>query len=449
MYGKLGHDMMVGILVFFNTYGLALELLLSCGIFTWHLKRRKGFWLRVLCACAGLLCVSLLWGMVQPHSILWQSIWYILLLAGCLLIVIGCFCVSIRQAVFYVIAAGAAQHLVFKAGRTCEYCIYELLGFQPEIGIRPRNDIQLRINVIVYPLWIIPFFLMCWLIFARRLRQVDAEGLQHTYVSVPLVGMLLCTDLFQCLYDEYTAILPFQVSTLLNVSAIMTCLFILGFLCETAERGKEEQSNAILRHMLHQQKEQLAASKETIELINIKCHDVKNQLAMLGDQVLPETIEDLNRTLTIYDGVPRTGSEALDVLLAEKTLQCQRKEIRFDYMADGACLSFVNPADIYSLLGNALNNAVEAAVQCPDPNQRYIQMRLAVEKGVVMIHLENSFCGSLDFDGELPRTTKQDKLYHGFGMKSIQLITQRYHGYLRVNSADQIFTLNILLPVPA
>ena len=422
------------VLEFFNTYGLALELLLGCAIFTGHLKRREKFRFRAAAACAGLLCVSLLWGLIQPHSALWQSVWYIL--SACFGAVAACFQVSARQAVFYVTAAGAAQHLAFKVGRTCEYYTYRLLG--PRLWIKPM----------AYPLFSLPIFLLCWLVFARRLVRADSEELRHTYVTVPLAGLLLCTDLIQCLYDEYAPTLPSQVNTLLNVSAMTTCLFILAFLCETAERSKEEQGNAILRHMLHLQKEQLAASKETIELINVKCHDVKNQLAMLGDRVLPETIDDLNRTLTIYDGVPHTGSEALDVLLAEKTLQCQQKEIRLDYMADGECLSFLRPADVYSLLGNALNNAVDAAAKCPDRDRRYIRLRISVEKGMVMIHLENRFCGRLDFDGELPRTTKQDKRYHGFGMKSIRLITERYGGYLRVKTSKDIFTLNILLPMP-
>ena len=429
--------MMSMVLEFFNGYGLTLELLLACAVFTWHLKRRERFPLRVLLSCAGMLCVSFLWGLLQPHSVLWQSVWYILLLTGCVLCAAACFQVGMRQAVFYVTAAGAAQHLAFKLGRTCEYYTFHLLGSQSWI------------QVIAYPLYLIPAFLLCWLVFVRRIVRVDADELRPAHVSVPLAGMLLCTDLAQCLYDEYTAILPSQVNSLLNLSAIVTCLFILAFLCESAERDREAQGNAILRHMLNQQKEQLAASKETIDLINIKCHDVKNQLAMLGDRVLPETIDDLNRTLTIYDGVPHTGNDALDVLLAEKTLQCQQREIRFDYMADGGCLSFLRPADVYSLLGNALNNAVEAAAKHPDREQRYIKLRISVEKGMVMIHLENRFCGRLDFDGSLPHTTKQDERYHGFGMKSIQLITERYHGFLRINTDGDIFTLNILLPVPA
>ena len=423
---------------FFNTYGLALELLLASAMFTRHLKRREKFWPRALIACAGLLCISLLWGLIQPHSVLWQSIWYLLLLAGCLAGVVVCFQVELRQAAFYVTAAGAAQHLVFKGGRLCEYYTFRLLGPRPWI------------ETAAYPLYIVPLFLLCYLVFARRITQVDPEELKHTYVSVSLtgIGMLLCTDLSQSMYDEYTTVLPAEVNTLINISAIVTCLFLLAFLCASAERGGAEQSAAVLKHMLHQQKEQLAASKETIDLINIKCHDVKNQLAMLGDRVLPETIDDLNRTLTIYDGVPHTDSDALDVLLAEKTLLCQQREIQFDYMADGGCLAFLRPADVYSLLGNALNNAVEAAAKHPNREKRYIRLRVSVEKGLVMIHLENRFYGQLDFDGVLPSTTKQDKRYHGFGMKSIQLITEKYGGYLRVKAAEDIFTLNILLPMP-
>lgn len=431
--------MIAVILEFFNTYGLALELLAACAIFTWRLKRRDRFCLRVLAACVGLPVASLLRGLIQPHSILWQSVWYLLLLAGCLLGVVACFQVELRQAAFYITAAGAAQHLAFKGGRLCEYYTFRLLGPRPWI------------ETAAYPLYTVPLFLLCYLVFARRITRVDPEELKHTYVSVSLtgIGMLLCTDLFQSIYDEYTTVLPREINTLMNVSAMVTCLFLLAFLCASAERGEAEQSAAVLKHMLHQQKEQLAASKETIELINIKCHDVKNQLAMLGDRVLPETIDDLNRTLTIYDGVPHTGSEALDVLLAEKTLQCQRREIRLDYMADGGCLSFLSPADVYSLVGNALNNAVDAAAKCPDKDQRYIKLRVSVEKGMVMIHLENRYSGQLDFERDLPRTTKKDKRYHGFGMKSIQLITEKYGGYLRVKAAEDVFTLNILLPMPA
>lgn len=428
---------MIGKIVdIFNTYGLIVELLLACVMFTWHLKRREMFWLRLLAACTELMCSSLLWGLVQPHSALWQSVWYMLLLAGCLWGVVSCFQVSVRQAVFYVTAAGAAQHFAFKVGRTCEYYTFHLLGPQPWI------------RTVAYPLYIVPPLLMCWLLFAQRLVRADPDELRHTYVSAPLTGMLLCTDLIQCLHDEYADAFPPEANTLLNVSAMITCLFILAFLCETVERSKEAQSNAILRHMLHQQKEQLAASKDTIDLINVKCHDVKNQLSMLEDRVLPETIDDLNRTLTIYDGVPHTGSEALDVLLAESALLCQQKDIRLDYMVNGDCLSFLRPADIYSMLGNAMSNAVDAAAKCPDEGRRYIKLRISVEKGMVMLHLENRYTGKLDFDGELPRTTKQDKHYHGFGMKSIRLITERYHGYLKVKTTEDIFTLNILLPIP-
>lgn len=114
----------------------------------------------------------------------------------------------------------------------------------------------------------------------------------------------------------------------------------------------------------------MESSKETIDLINIKCHDLKNQIAMLGSRIPKEEIEELNHTISIYDTTAKTGNEALDVLLAEKLLLCENKSIHFDYMADGENLSVLKPSDIYSLFGNASYNAIEAADKVEDLSRR-------------------------------------------------------------------------------
>ena len=66
---------------------------------------------------------------------------------------------------------------------------------------------------------------------------------------------------------------------------------------------------------------------------------------------------------------------------------------------------------------------------------------------MVSAHFENYYAGELDFDDGLPLTTKSDKRYHGFGMKSIKMLAEKYGGYVSVKAEDGVFNLNILLPI--
>ena len=144
----------------------------------------------------------------------------------------------------------------------------------------------------------------------------------------------------------------------------------------------------------------------------------------------------------------RTGCEPLDLLLGQKALLCEKKGIRFDCAADGKALDFLKPADIYSLLGNALDNAIEAAGQVADPERRCIHLRAARQGNMVSVCVENLYDGSVTFENGLPQTSKADKRYHGFGMKSIRMIVEKYQGALDVQARDGAFVLSILLPVP-
>lgn len=202
-----------------------------------------------------------------------------------------------------------------------------------------------------------------------------------------------------------------------------------------------------MQHMLYQQKQQMKLSRETIDLINIKCHDIKNQIASIGNHISEEELAELNRAISIYDTAFKSGNEALDVLLMEKFMQCENKKIRLDCMMEGELLSFMKQSDIYSLFGNAIDNAIEAVDKLTDEEKRCINIRVKESRGMLMIHFENYHMGVVSFDDGLPETTKKDKRYHGFGMKSIRMITEKYHGYLSAGSKDGIFSLNILLPI--
>lgn len=420
---------------FFNTNGYVFEILISVSFFCWWMERRTHFLLRGMGVGLVLLTVSMLW-VFMPFDNAWTKsartiLFFILCIGG----VKACFEVPIKNAVFYVTAAGAAQHFSFRAART--------LLVPASVFFQAPEPVML----FAYPVLSAFFLLACYRLFGKELRKKDTDRLTGSpTVLFLLTGMQLCTNVFQNLFDEYSAGGGYQIYTIYSLFDIVCCLFLLTLQCEIARKENEQQNNEILKHILYQQKQQMKMSKENIDLINIKCHDIKNQIAMLGNHVPQEELLELKRAIRIYDTAFKTGNEALDVLMVEKLMVCESKNIRFECMADGKHLAFMKQSDIYSLFGNVIDNAIEAADKIEDEQKRCISIKARMEKGMLMIHSENFYEGELCFRGGLPQTTKRDKRYHGFGMKSIRMITEKYDGYFTVKAENGIFTINILIP---
>lgn len=102
--------------------------------------------------------------------------------------------------------------------------------------------------------------------------------------------------------------------------------------------------------------------------------------------------------------------------------------------------------DIGSLFGNALENAIQAVQKLDNPDDRIISLKVEEKGGMLLIRVENSYAETLEFDGELPKTTKEDNGYHGFGLKSIRMVAERYGGVMRIQAGEQ-FVLTVLIPM--
>lgn len=148
-----------------------------------------------------------------------------------------------------------------------------------------------------------------------------------------------------------------------------------------------------------------------------------------------------------YASIVHTGNEVLDVILTEKTLLCQTKQIQLTAMAQGEGLGFVKAHHLYALLGNAIDNAIEAVEQLPQ-EQRIISLFVRSAGQLVHIHVENPCAGPVNMRGGLPLTSKADRDLHGFGMLSMRTIAEQYGGTLNVQVEDDVFSLDVMLCAP-
>ena len=116
-------------------------------------------------------------------------------------------------------------------------------------------------------------------------------------------------------------------------------------------------------------------------------------------------------------------------------------------MADGAKLDFLKPTDLSILIGNALDNAIESVEKISDPDKRLIHVSVNRQKCFLRIRVENCYEGDIRFVGGLP-STRKDARYHGYGMKSIRSVVEKYNGSMTVKAEDGWFELRLLFPVP-
>ena len=136
------------------------------------------------------------------------------------------------------------------------------------------------------------------------------------------------------------------------------------------------------------------------------------------------------------------------MILTDKRLHCTTHHIQFTCMAEGSKINFMDAMDIYSLFGNIMDNAIECESSLP-PETRFIHLSIHGTNQLLLIHEENHFEGELELKDGLPSTTKVDKEYHGYGMKSVKNIVEKYNGTFTITTEDALFQIDIMLPIPS
>lgn len=221
---------------------------------------------------------------------------------------------------------------------------------------------------------------------------------------------------------------------------------------ELFKKSAMQQEFAVMNMLWKMEKEQYQLSKENIALINQKCHDLKHQIRAIrgaSKEEVEKYLEEMEGSIQIYESIVKTGNEVLDTILTEKSLYCRERGITVSCVADGSQMDFINTVDLYAILGNALDNAIEAVEKFKHEEKRQIDVLIHRQQNFLVINIINPIKGNLTYEEELPVTTKGDKQYHGFGLRSMRYLVKKYDGFLSVSEEDGCFSLKILIPVPA
>lgn len=261
------------------------------------------------------------------------------------------------------------------------------------------------------------------------------------------------------LYDRYpllTGIVP-----LLLVLCLLSMVYSVKLFQDMISLYEEQKRLVILEKQVDSLEEHIRELERVYAGMRAMKHDMKNQLAVAAElvrqgkegQELQAYLAELNHTLSGLDFPWRTGSAVVDTLLAMKLHEGQERVPGLRFEAERLLIPEklqIQAMDLSVILGNALDNAIEAceALRARQPEAEAFIRAAAMRRGrFFLLEIENSFAGDLSYrDGEgFPGTTKADRAAHGIGLHSIRTTALKYHGGMDWEAADGVFTLTVLM----
>ena len=319
------------------------------------------------------------------------------------------------------------------------------------IGIFPVGlAVQWKRNLLLLGLYLTVYPIIGFTVARKMPKGRTYEIGPRQIVSAVLFLMVMEFLTFMLIYGSNRERWDMYYVTI--ILAEFYCLTMLYVQTELFKKSALEKELLTMNLLWQQQKDQYRLTRENIDLINQKCHDLKHQvkaLRQLGEGDKKEKyLRELEKSVQIYDAIVKTGNEVLDTILTEKSLYCEAHDIKISCVVDGSSLEFMDPVDLYAILGNALDNAIEEVSAISDQKKRLIDLAVFTREKFLVMNVTNPLERKLQFKGGLPVTTKTDKGYHGFGLRSIRHNVKQYGGYINISAENQTFILKMIIPLP-
>lgn len=426
-------------------YYYAIAYALSVFVITCTNERKIGRWKLVVVSCAQfalLLFFMTVTDGVRQELFVPSMLLIVLLLLGYIYI---CNDFSLREAGFYFVKAFINGEFAASLCWQIYYYLRYVRGIQGEL----LKWVEL---ILVYAV-IFTILALMELNLKKDLEELHITRRELLVVIIIAASVFAMSNLSYLdqngLFSGTFVMDIFIIRTLVDLSGIAVLYAYHVQVKEIQIRFEKDT----LHNIMEMQYKNYQLSKENIDMVNQKYHDLKHQINLLKTQAYvgksTSYLEKMEREIRVYETQNKTGNQILDAVLTNKAMICQNKEIELKFIVDGGALSFMEDMDVSALFGNMLDNAIESAEKQQEKQKRLIWLYVTKEKQFVRIRTENYCDEKIRFKNGMPVTTKKDRRLHGYGMKSIKSTVEKYHGSVVAAQENNWFELKILLPAGA
>lgn len=242
---------------------------------------------------------------------------------------------------------------------------------------------------------------------------------------IPAMSVIVLSVLMLGEPPKISAILISGCMIMINISVF----YLYNILIENCIHARE---NEIYKQQTYAYQNQLEVIMESGNKVRALRHDMKNHILALQVLVQKNETEEMNQYLdsmknfmTNPEEYVKTGNDTVDSLLNYKIQKANEVlnvvETKISIPQQLRLRSF----DLNVLLGNLLDNAIDASMQTED---KKLNITIKLDKGVLFLNICNSCQKIADGRSDFLRTTKKDKANHGIGLNNVRRIVEKYHG---------------------
>ena len=257
------------------------------------------------------------------------------------------------------------------------------------------------------------FWIGAWLVLRRFLEKIPSHLNTKTWLIIDMLILSSFVAIFTIIYfmPEQTAIVYPICGA--SIFSSFGCMYLAAYIYDSMQTA----------YRVHQMEIQRDYYKERIaeeERVRAIYHDLKNHLLVMESRQNTEETRQMAQTLRSqiadYEDYVHTGNEFLDIILKDKAAKARERQIDFSALVDFKGMDFLEPLDISTIFGNAIDNAMEASEQLPEED-RLVTVKAERVRDMLLITVENNTPPGTQSTGG---TTKSDRFVHGFGIPNIK-----------------------------
>lgn len=270
---------------------------------------------------------------------------------------------------------------------------------------------------------------------------------KSSYFNIILIltGSIVLVEVLANVEEKYEWIL-------IGLSAI--CLINLGtfYLYDKVnEVYKEKLVSEVMEERALMHENQLDLMKQSQENIRSLMHDMKNHLLLLDAYINQNEYEKATqyiKNIQDYTYVPgqhvNSGNYEVDAILNYRLEKAEKMGCKIETKLKVPDCSFMSDFDLNMILGNLLDNALEALEHA---KEKFLSVELKYEKGILVIRICNTFDGIIAQSGKRFVTRKPDRENHGWGLRNVEQIVKKYNGEQVIETKDTMFMTSVILYV--
>lgn len=391
--------------------------------------------------CINLLCVGILWGI----SMLSNSVLNLIFVP---LVYLFFSYVNFQGQLIKKLVISLCYYLLAIAP---EFVFAVFISWDPAADYQVLQANQLGRWILSLLLKTATFFLVKLVNYLHK-RKDYSEIVNKVFISLLILPTATITVFISIYYSNI------QSSDLMRIFLVIGALLLVfanAFTFFQLDKVIEQESKARNLEMLYNKSKIEISSLRYIEELNeqhrLLLHDIHKHIRTAGSLMAEEENQEVIAILAQLGGKITASKEnvysqnnILNAILGERKIEAERLMLSFQAdIASNVSVDFIKEVDLISILGNLLDNAIEAAAEVNE--QGKVEIQIYQSEHFLMIEVVNNYLNVPVKGKKNYLTRKSDKQMHGLGLLVVQQLAEKYDGRFVTSAVDSVFKASVAL----